>query len=333
MDAEKQYNGKKILITGGLGFMGSTLAHRLVALGADVALIDNFLPGHGANPRNIKGIEQDVQLNLCDIRDEHVMNRVVRNKDIIFHIAAQTSHTDSMKDPFLDVDINCRGNIVFLEAVKNNNPGARVVYTSTRAVYGSPFETPATESTRPNPVDIYGINKYAAEEYHKIYGNAYGIPYVIMRFSNGYGARAQIEHSKFGILNWFVGLILGGRRIKIFGDGSQLRDYTYIDDMIDAFILAGVKEEAVGKVYNISAGDRIKFVDMVKMMIEVAGQGSYELVPWPDEYKKIEVGDFIADSTLIKNELGWKPTTGLREGLVETFDYFRENLDYYLPKE
>lgn len=332
MEAEKQYNGRKVLITGGLGFMGSSLAHRLAGLGADVTLVDNFLPGHGANMRNIHGIEDSVRLNLCDLRDEHVMNRIVRNKDIIFHIAAQTSHTDSMKDPFLDVDINCRGNIVFLEAVKNNNPDARVVYTSTRAVYGAPVETPATEDTRPNPVDIYGVNKYAAEEYHKIYGKAHGIPYVIMRFSNSYGPRAQIEHHKFGILNWFVGLVLSGRQIKIFGDGAQLRDYTYIDDMLDAFILAGVREEAVGKVYNVSAGDRIKFIDMVETMIEVAGQGSYELVPWPDEYKKIEVGDFVADSERIKSELGWKPVTGLRDGLAETFDYFRANLDYYLPR-
>lgn len=323
------YKGKKILITGGLGFMGSNLAHRLAALGARTTIIDNFQPGHGANMRNIHGIEDKVTVNICDIRDQHAVEHFVKGQDIIFHIAAQTSHTDSMKDPFPDIDINCRGNAIFLEAVKTLNPSARIVYTSTRAVYGAPVSNPATEDIRPNPVDIYGVNKYAGEAYHMIYHRAHGIPVVILRFSNGYGPRAQIAHAKFGILNFFVGMVLRKETIKIFGDGSQLRDYTYVDDMMNAYLLAGMKDEAVGKTYNVSAEDGIKFIEMVETLIRISGQGSYELVPWPAEYKNIEVGDFVADSSRIRNELGWEPVEEFEPGIKKTFDYFRANADFY----
>jgi len=330
LNFEDYYKDLKVLITGGLGFVGSNLAHRLAGLGADITITDNFLPGHGANMRNIHGIEDRVKVHEYDIRDSESMGGLVEGKDIIFNIAAQTSHTDSMKDPFLDVDINCRGQAILLETIRDKNPAARLVYTSTRAIYGAPFEVPATENTGPNPTDIYGANKFVGELYHRIYHGAHGIPAVILRFSNGYGPRAQIQHSKFGILNWFIGLILKNDKIKIFGDGAQLRDYTYVDDMVDAFLLAGMRPEAVGKTYNVTAGDRIKFVDMVEKLIEIAGQGEYELVPWPEEYKKIEVGDFVADGSKIKDELGWQPKTDFADGLKQTFEYYRNNLDHYL---
>lgn len=323
------YQGKKILITGGLGFMGSNLAHRLAALGSKITIMDNYQPGHGANLRNIHGIEDKVSVNINDLRDQYAVEHLVKGQDIIFHIAAQTSHTDSMKDPYPDIDINCRGNAIFLEAVKNFNPVARIVYTSTRAIYGAPVSVPVTEEVRPNPVDIYGVNKFAGEAYHMIYHRAHGIPVVILRFSNGYGPRAQIEHAKFGILNWFVGLVLRKELIRIFGDGSQLRDYTYVDDMMDAYLLAGMKDEAVGKTYNVSAEDRIKFIDMANTLIRIAGQGSLEMVPWPEEYKKIEVGDFVADSSLIKKELGWNPVQNFEEGITKTFEFYRNNAKYY----
>lgn len=328
---ETFYRNREILITGGLGFVGSNLALRLAGLGAKVTLVDAFLPGHGANWRNIAEVRDAVHVNLCDIRDEHAMARMVAEKQTIFHIAGQTSHTDSMVDPFLDIDINCRGNMVFLEAVRKHNPGARVVYASTRAIYGAPVSVPVTEAVRPNATDIYGVNKYAGEAYHMIYHRAHGVPVTVLRCSNGYGPRAQIEHPKFGILNWFVGLVLDGKKIKIFGDGSQLRDYTYIDDMVEAFLLAGMKDSAIGQIYNIGATSQIKFADMVKKLIEIAGRGEYELVPWPPEYKKIEVGDFAYDITKAQTELGWSPATSLEDGLQKTFDFYRANLEHYLP--
>lgn len=329
MNPDNFYKNRKVLITGGLGFLGSNLAIRLAGIGAEVTIADNFQPDHGANWRNIHGIADKVKVNLCDIRDASAMERLVKGRETIFHIAGQTSHTDSMKDPFPDIDINCRGNAVLLEAVRKNNPEARIVYASTRAVYGAPASVPVSESVLPNPVDIYGADKLAAEHYHLIYHRAHGIPVVALRFSNGYGPRAQIRHPKYGILNWFVGLILRGETIRVFGDGAQLRDYTYVDDMVGAFLLAGMRPEAVGKVYNVAAKERIKFIDMVKALIEAAGQGDFEMVPWPDEYKKIEVGDFAADSSLIENELGWAPEIGFETGLKMTFSYYRNNLEFY----
>jgi UDP-glucose 4-epimerase len=330
---EKFYKDRNVLITGGLGFLGSNLALRLDRLGARVTLVDAFLPGHGANWRNIEEIRGSVQVNLCDIRDEHAMARMVADKQTIFHIAGQTSHTDSMTDPFLDIDINCRGNMVFLETVRKHNPEARVVYASTRAIYGAPVTVPVTEAVRPNATDIYGVNKYAGEAYHMIYHRAHGIPITVLRCSNGYGPRAQIEHPKFGILNWFVGLILRNQKIKIFGDGAQLRDYTFADDFIEAFLLAGMKQDALGQVFNIGATTQIRFLDMVKTLIEIAGQGEYELVPWPPEYKKIEVGDFAYDISKAQTVLGWSPSTAFEDGLRKTFDFYRANLEHYLPAE
>ena len=253
MSFDEYYRGREVLITGGLGFLGSNLARRLAGLGARVTLIDNFQPGHGANMRNIEGIESDVRVVRCDIRDADAMAREVAGREVIFHIAGQTSHTDSMKDPFPDIDINCRGNMVFLESVRRHNPGARVVYASTRAIYGAPVRVPADEETRPNPTDIYGADKFAGEQYHNIYHRAHGIPVVVLRCSNSYGPRAQIAHPKFGILNWFVGLILRGETIRVFGDGAQLRDYTYVDDTVEAFLAAGELPGAVGRTFNIGA--------------------------------------------------------------------------------
>jgi UDP-glucose 4-epimerase len=327
---ETYYRDRRVMITGGLGFLGSNLAHRLAGLGAVITIVDNFQPGHGANWRNVHGIRDKIGVDAEDIRDAGAMEKLTADQEVIFHIAGQTSHTDSMKDPFLDIDINCRGNAVLLEAVRKVNPSARVVYASTRAVYGAPFQVPATESTPPNPVDVYGADKLAGENYHLIYHRAHGIPTVALRLSNGYGPRAQIQHPKYGILNWFVGLILRGETIKVFGDGAQLRDYTYIDDMVEAFLLAGIKDEAVGKVFNVAARTQIRFIDMVKMMIRVAGQGAFEMVPWPDDYKKIEVGDFAADCQRIESELGWSPRIDLESGLKMTFDYYRENKEFYI---
>lgn len=332
MSFEEYYRGREVLITGGLGFLGSNLARRLVELGARVTLVDNFQPGHGANMRNIEGIAADVRVVEKDIRDADAMQREVAGREVIFHIAGQTSHTDSMKDPFPDIDINCRGNMVFLESVRLHNPGARVVYASTRAIYGAPVRVPADEETRPNPTDIYGADKFAGEQYHNIYHRAHGIPVVVLRCSNSYGPRAQIAHPKFGILNWFVGLILRGETIRVFGDGAQLRDYTYVDDTVEAFLAAGALPGIVGRTFNVGAPVQIKFIDMVKTLIDVAGRGAFELVPWPADYKAIEVGDFACDISRARAELGWEPKTSFNDGLKKTFDYYAENLKYYLPE-
>ncbi len=329
------YRDCPVLITGGLGFMGSNLAHRLVAMGAKVTLVDCFLPGHGANWLNIDGIKEQVTTHVSDIRDADAMAQLVKGQRVIFHIAGQTSHVDSMTNPLLDVDINCRGNIVFLEAVKDHAADAQVVYCSTRAVYGAPKTMPADEEATLNPVDIYGVNKYAGEAYHLLYHRKFALKTVAVRASNSFGPRAQIKAPSFGILNWMAGQALQGKTLRIFGEGNQLRDYTYIDDTLDAMLLTGQSGAAVGNVYNVSSEAPVTFKHMVETILAACGEltgnpGRYEHVPWPEDRKAIEVGDFVADSTRIRGELGWAPKTAFKDGILATLKFYQPVLADYL---
>ena len=288
------YKDKKILITGGLGFLGSNLATSLVNLGAKVTLFDAMLPLYGGNFFNIEEIKNKVKVIITDIRDKDRIEEAVKEKDIILHIAAQTSHIDSMTDPLLDVDINCRGNIIFLEACRKFNPEVKIIYAGTRGQYGRVEYTPVDEKHPLNPTDIYGVNKTAGEQYHFIYARSYGLKVSSLRINNTYGPKHQMKHGRYGILNWFIRLAMDGETIKIFGEGNQLRDFNYVDDVTDAFLKAGASEVSNGKVYNLGSGNPVKFIDLVKKIIEIAGSGKLENVPWPKDRKDIETGDYVA---------------------------------------
>lgn len=323
------YKGKNIAITGGLGFLGSNLAHELVYLGADVTLIDSMLPLYGGNLFNINGIEDKVNINFADIRDEGAMRALVRNKDVIFHIGGQTSHVDSMTDPLLDVDINCRGNLIFLEACRQVNPDVKIVYAGTRGQYGAVSTTPVTEDAQLSPTDIYGVNKNAGEKYHIIYHKVHGIRTVSLRISNTYGPRHQMKHGKYGIQNWVVRLALDDETITIYGDGSQLRDFNFIDDVSRAFLMAGEIDRSDGQIYNLGSGDPISFRQMVKTVIEIAGSGKLEFVEWPEDRKLIETGDYVADFNKIHDELGWRPKTPFKKGMEKTINFYRKFREHY----
>jgi len=323
------YKDKKILITGGLGFLGSNLAIALVKLGAKVTLLDAMLPLYGGNYFNIEEIKDEVEVIIGDIRDGRVMESAVKEKELIFHIAAQTSHIDSMSDPFLDIDINCRGNIVLLEACRRFNPGIKIVYAGTRGQYGRIEYKPVDESHPLNPTDIYGVNKTAGEQYHFIYARSYGMRVCSLRINNTYGPRHQMKHGRYGILNWFIRIAMDGGVIKVFGEGNQLRDFNYVDDVTNAFLLAGAEERADGKIYNLGSGSPVKFIDLVKKIIEIAGSGKMENVPWPKDRKDIETGDYVASFEKIKNELGWQPGIFLDEGLKKTVEYYKKFKDKY----
>lgn len=323
------YENKKILITGGLGFLGSNLAISLVRAGAGVTLLDAMLPLYGGNLFNIEEIKDKVEVIIGDIRDSELLGEVVRGKDLIFHIAAQTSHIDSMVDPFLDVDINCRGNIVFLESCRKFNPGVKIIYAGTRSQYGRVEYTPVDEMHPLNPADIYSVNKTAGEQYHFVYARSYGIRVSSLRINNTYGPRHQMKHGRYGILNWFIRIALEGGTIKVFGDGTQMRDYNYIDDVTDAFLRAGSSGNADGKIYNLGSGEPVRFIDLVNKIIKIAGSGRVEMVPWPEERKGIETGDYIASFEKMKNELGWQPKIPLDEGLRRTVAYYRKYKDRY----
>lgn len=317
------------MITGGLGFLASNLAHTLVELGAKVLLVDPMLPLYGGNYFNVESIRDRVRVNIADIRDAGAMNELVKGQDVIYHIGNQTSHVDSMTDPLLDVDINCRGNIIFLEACRQFAPEAKIVYAGTRGQYGRLQYVPVDEKHPSNPTDVYGINKHAGEQYMFTYGRIYGMPVTSLRINNSYGPRGQMKHGKYGILNWFLRLAMDGKAIQVYGEGQQLRDYNYVDDVTDAFLRVAATEKSNGEAYNLGSNEHIKFIDLVRRIVAAAGSGSVEQIAWPEDRAAIEIGDYAADIAKIQTELGWQPTVTLGQGLERTVGFYREHKQHY----
>jgi UDP-glucose 4-epimerase len=328
-DFREAYAGKRILITGGLGFLGGNLAVALAGLGARVTVLDALLPLYGGNLFNIAPHRDAIEVIEADIRNEMVVGEAVKGKEIIFHIAAQTSHVDSMTDPFLDVDMNVRGQLILLEAVRLEAKDALMVHAGTRGQYGEVLSPPAREDTPFRPTDVYSADKAVGEYYLFIYRRAHGLRATSLRISNAYGPRHQMKHSRYGILNWFVRLAMDGETIKVFGEGNQVRDYHFVDDVTRAFLLAGSRPEAEGEAFNLGGPGPVRFIDMVREVIRCAGSGAFETVAWPDDRKAIEVGDFTADWSKIESTLGWKPEVSLAEGLEKTVAYYREHRDHY----
>jgi UDP-glucose 4-epimerase len=324
------YQRRRVMITGGLGFIGSNIARRLVELGADVLLMDSLIPDSGANFFNIDGIADKVRVNIADVRLESTMNHLVRDREVIFNLAGQVSHIDSMKDPYTDLEINCRSQLSILEACRKSNPRVKVVFAGTRQVYGKPDSLPVTEDHLVRPVDVNGINKAAGENYHLLYNNVFHVRACSLRLTNVYGPRQLIKHNRQGFIGWFIRLALEGREIQIFGDGTQIRDFIYIDDAVDAFLRAGASDACNGQVFNVGGAEPISHSDLVSLLIDVAGAGSVRHVPWPAEKKRIDIGSFYADSSRFRAAVGWEPRVSLRIGLARTLDYYRAHAGQYL---
>jgi UDP-glucose 4-epimerase len=324
------YRGRRVMITGGLGFIGSNIARRLVELGSDVLLMDSLIPDSGANFFNIDGIADKVRVNIADVRQESTMNHLVRDREIIFNLAGQVSHTDSMKDPYTDLEINCRSQLSILEACRKFNPRVKVVFAGTRQVYGKPDSLPVTEEHLVRPVDVNGINKAAGENYHLLYNNAFNVRACSLRLTNVYGPRQLIRHNRQGFIGWFIRLALEGREIQIFGDGSQIRDFVYVDDAADAFLRAGASDACNGQVFNVGGSEPISHTDLVSLLIDVAGAGTVRYVVWPADKKVIDIGSFYADSTRFRRAVGWEPRVALRSGFARTLEYYRAHAREYL---
>jgi len=323
------YRGRKVLVTGGIGFIGSNLCRALADLGAQVTAVDSLLPDYGGNLFNLAGYEDKVRINIADVRG-HGMEYLVQGQEVLFNLAGQVSHIDSMTDPFTDLEINCRSQLWILEAVRKRNPELKIVYAGTRQVYGKPTRLPVDETHLLNPTDVNGINKISGELYHLVYHSVYGIRACSLRLTNTYGPRQLIRHNRQGFIGWFMRQVTLGEPIQLFGDGQQRRDFDYVDDVVDAFLRAGAMEESNGQVFNLGGEAGIALLDVVKMMIEIAGRGSYSLTPFPPERKRIDIGDFYADATKIQRALGWRPTTSLRDGLTRAIGYYREHQAQYL---
>ena len=330
LDDRTFYRDRRVLITGGLGFIGSNLARRLVALGANVIVIDSLIPAYGGNLFNISGIVDRLTVNISDVRDASSMHYLVRGQDVIFNLAGQVSHIDSMNDPYTDLEINCRSQLSLLEACRKNNPAVKIVFAGTRQVYGHPDSLPVTEDHLVRPVDVNGINKAAGEYYHLVYNNVFGIRSCSLRLTNVYGPRQLIKHSRQGFIGWFIRLAVEDREIEIFGDGSQIRDFVFVDDAADAFLKAGAAEACNGGVYNVGGTEPISLRDLVQELLTVAGTGRVRYVEWPPEKKAIDIGDFYTDSTKFAETVGWRPMISLREGLTRAVEFYREHLEHYV---
>jgi UDP-glucose 4-epimerase len=327
------YEGKRALVTGGLGFIGSNLAIRLLELGAEVLLVDALIPETGGNPFNIDPVKDHPRLSVrkVDIRDVLTMERLVRDQDVIFNLAGQVSHIDSMKDPFTDLEINCRSQLALLEACRYNAPNVKVVFASTRQVYGRvPDEQlPVDERQPPNPVDVNGINKLAGERYHVLYNNVYGIRASVLRLTNTYGPRMLVKNARQTFIGWFIRQAVEGAEIQIFGDGSQLRDLTYVDDVVEAFLMAGASDAANGQVFNVGGLEPMSLRDITAILIEAAGTGAFRLVPFPEDRKAIDIGSFYVDDSRIRRVLGWAPRVPVREGLERSVAFYRQHRAQY----
>ena len=325
------YRDRRVAITGGLGFIGSNLAHQLVSLGARVLLIDSLIPDYGGNLFNIDGIRDRVTVNVADIRQQSTMNYLVQQQDVIFNLAGQVSHIDSMQDPYTDLEINCRSQLSLLEACRRNNPGIKVVFAGTRQVYGRPESLPVTEKHLVRPTDVNGINKAAGEYYHLVYNNVFGVRACSLRLTNVFGPRQLLKHNRQGFIGWFIRLALEDKEIQIYGDGTQIRDFVYVDDAADAFLRAGASEACNGEVFNVGGMEPIAHRDLVTLLVATAGSGRSRFVDWPPEKKAIDIGDFYADSSKIAGTLGWRPQTTLQDALTRTFAYYRAHLPHYVP--
>jgi len=324
------YQNRKVLITGGLGFIGSNLARALFHQGAQVTLVDSLIPQYGGNLFNIADIRDKVDVNICDVRDPHAMKHLVQGKDFLFNLAGQTSHLDSMTDPHTDLDINASAQLSILEVCRQNNPEIKIIFASTRQLYGKPDYLPVDEKHPIRPVDVNGINKLAGEWYHILYNNVYGIRSCALRLTNTYGPGMRVKDARQTFLGIWVRLLLEGKPIKVFGDGNQLRDFNYVDDCVDALLLVGATEQANGKVYNLGSHEVIGLKALAEMMTKLGYGGSIEIMPFPEERKAIDIGDYYSDFSMISDELGWLPKINLQQGLLRTVDYYsRQHSQYW----
>ncbi len=324
------FRGLRVLVTGGLGFIGSNLARRLLTLGtAEIVLVDSLIPEYGGNLFNLQGIEKDVTVNIADVRDEHSLRQLIRNKDVLFNLAGQTSHVDSMTDPYTDLEINCRAQLFILEACRRNNPGIRVVYASTRQIYGRPEYLPVDERHLLRPTDVNGINKMAGEWYHILYSNVYGIRAAALRLTNTYGPRMRIKDARQTFLGVWIRNLMRADEIQVFGDGSQLRDFNYVDDAVEALLAAAVSDQAVGQALNLGAEPPISLRELAELLIKLNGSGHSRIVPFPEDRRAIDIGDYYADFSQAVSVLGWKPRVALADGLQRTLQFYREFGEHY----
>ncbi len=326
---QSSFAGARALITGGCGFIGSNLARRLVDLGAEVMLVDSLVPEYGGNLFNIAEIREEVKLNVADVRDPHSMRYLVQGHDFLFNLAGQTSHLDSMNDPLTDLDINCRAQLNILEACRHNNPNIRIVFAGTRQVYGRPDYLPVDEKHPIRPVDVNGVNKMAGEWFHLLYQSVYGIGASVLRLTNTYGPRMRIRDARQTFVGVWIRALIERKPFEVWG-GEQLRDFTHVDDCVEALLLAASADRARGRVFNLGGSEIVSLKQLAEVLIAANGGGECVIRPFPEERKKIDIGDYYSDFSMIRQELGWEPRVDLKSGFSATLSFYREQLAHYV---
>jgi len=321
---EEAFQGKRALVTGGLGFIGSNLSVRLVELGARVTIVDNMIPRLGGNLFNVKEIMDHVQINFSDVRDEHSMDYLVKSQDFIFHLAGQVNHVDSIRNPIQDLDINCRGTLVLLESCRKYNREVKVIFSGTRGEYGASVKLPVGEDHPTNPKGIYAVTNLSAEKMVLVYDDVHKISGTCLRITNTYGPRHQMAHDEYGVLNWFIRKAIDDEVLPVFGDGHILRDFLYVDDLVECFLQVAICPSAYGEVFNVGTGIPISFIDLAKKIVEAASSGKVAFTEFTKERKEVEPGDYYTDISKVRKVVGWTPKTDLREGLKNTIEFYRK---------
>jgi UDP-glucose 4-epimerase len=322
--------GLRILLLGGAGFVGSNLAHRLAADGALVTVMDALIEGYGGNPANLEGAARPIRFVKGDARDGAAVASVLKDQDVVVNLFAQVSHSRGQKDPFLDLDLNARANLVVLEEIRKGADKALVIFCGTRGQTGEPKTLPVSEDTPDNPTDMNGINKLAAEKYHALYHRVHGLRTMSLRLGNTYGPRHQMKHGEYGVLNWFVRRALRGEPIELYGEGRQTRDYTYVDDAAEAFRLAILRLPGDGAHFLVGSDFEASLAEIAQMVVAAAGQGKVVNRPYPPGVKEIEVLRFKTDFSRMRERAGWSPKVPLKEGIGRTVDFYRTKLSLYL---
>lgn len=323
------FQGKHIVISGGLGFIGSNLAHRLVALGAKVKVVDAALPDTGANEFNLRDIQSAVEIQNADLRAPGAAFAMIEGQDYLFNLAGLVSHVNSMESPQIDLDVNAACQLSIVEACLKHNPRIKIVYAGTRQIYGRSQYLPVDEKHPIVPVDFNGVTKRAGEMYHMVSYRAYGLHATSLRMTNTYGPRMHCKDGRLNFLGDWIRRLFEKQPLQIFGTGQQIRDLNFVDDVADALLLAVGSEQSAGQIYNLGSPQPICLLDLAQLMIEIFGSGSYELCPFPPERQRIDIGDYHGDYSKIQNQLGWQPQVSLREGLSRTFEFYRQYKKYY----
>ena len=329
MDHKSFYRGKHVLVTGGLGFVGSNLSIELVRLGAHVSVIDNMLPRQGGNLFNLEPVKDRVRVNYSDVRNQLSMNHLVKGQDLIFHLAGQVNHVDSMRNPIQDLEINCHGTLTLMQALRHHNREAVVVYSGTRGEYGSSVKLPVNEDHPTNPKGLYAVTNLAAEKMIFVYNQVFKIPAVCLRITNTYGPRHQMMHDEYGVFNWFIKKALDNAPLPVFGDGTIIRDFLYIDDLVECMLMTACTPGAIGEVFNVGSGMPVTFRDLAEKIVHIAGSGSYTFTAFTKERAEVEPGDYWADITKIGRVVGWEPKISLEEGIRRTIAFYRQYRQYY----